>query len=325
MTRLTLILFLSLSVCATRVYAQEANYELYHHRIMEAEKLIASENYDQAMELYESVLAEDSYIFRRDCIIAIQIAIHLDQEDIAFEFLRKGVQAGWEIKKIKKNDYLKPLKVLPGWQKFEVDYPKLRQDYEASINEELRDRVKTMYSKDQKKAMGALLRFGSKSQDNYAENKFSPHSEEQMEELRQILAEYGYPGEKLIGNDYWASTILSHHNSISQNYAQKDTLYPSLKSDLSKALLKGEVSPFELALIDEWYRSTLAQGHYIGYGILNPPTESNLTQTNELRAKVFLRTVETRNALVDIQEKTQMNFYLPGEGWIDGKIEVTEN
>ena len=40
---------------------------------------------------------------------------------------------------------------------------------------------------------------------------------------------------------------------------------------------------------------------------------------------LFLRSVETRNALVDIQDKTQMDFYLPGEGWIDGKIEVVPN
>jgi hypothetical protein len=270
-------------------------------------------------------LEDYSFIFRRDCIIAIQIALHLDKEDIAFEFLRKGVQAGWEIKKIKKNDYLKKMKTLPEWEKFEIEYPKLRQDYEAAIDEELRNRVKTMYAKDQKKAMGALLRLGSKSQDNYAEKKFSPHSEEQIKELRQIMVEYGYPGEKLIGNDYWTSTILSHHNSISQNYAQNDTLYSSMKSNLRKALLKGEVSPFELALIDEWYRSTLAQGPYVGYGILNPPTEANLDDTNELRGKFFLRTVETRNALVDIQEKNQMDFYLPGEGWIKGKIEVIKN
>ena len=83
--------------------------------------------------------------------------------------------------------------------------------------------------------MGALFRIGSKSQDNYAENKFAPHSEQQISELRDILLEIGYPGEKLIGNDYWVSTILSHHNSISQAYNKKDRLYPELKPQFDRS------------------------------------------------------------------------------------------
>lgn len=43
------------------------------------------------------------------------------------------------------------------------------------------------------------------------------------------------------------------------------------------------------------------------------------------RSILFLRSVETRNGLIDIQNETQMDFYLPGEGWIDGKIEVVPN
>ncbi len=319
------IIFLFVSVISTTLEAQQDNYRLYHSKIAEAEKLIANEDYDKALTIYDTVLNEYDFVFLRDMKIATQLAFYLGKEDLSFEFLRRGASAGWEINKIRKNAFLKKMVELPQWQVFENEYPELHAGYESSINPELRYRVRKMFSKDQKKALGALFRIGSNSQDKYAENKFAPQSEQQMRELIQIVSEYGYPSEKLVGNDYWASTILSHHNSISQAYVRKDTLYPFLKPELIKALERGEVSPFELALIDEWRRSTLAQGPYVGYGILNPPSQSKLEKTNGLRANLLLRTVETRNALIDVQDKTQMDFYLPGEGWIDGKIEVTQN
>jgi hypothetical protein len=322
---LLVITFLFFSFISTNLEGQEKNYTLYHSKIAEAEKLIASENYVEALQIYDAVLNAYDFVFVRDTKIATQLAIYLGKEELAFEFLRRGASAGWEINKIRKNAFLKKMVELPQWKVFEKEYPELHAGYESRINPELRSRVRKMFSKDQKKALGALFRIGSNSQDKYAEKKFAPQSEQHLRELIKILSEYGYPGEKLVGNDYWASTILSHHNSISQAYARKDTIYPFLKPQLTKALERGEVSPFELALIDEWHKSTLAQGPYIGYGILNPPSQSNLKNTNELRTGILLRTVETRNALIDIQDKTQMNFYMPGDGWIDGKIEVIEN
>ena len=323
MKRIPIILsFLILSMACNLVQSQEFDYTRYHKNSLEAEQLIANENYDDALKIYDKVFNDYTFVFQRDCKIATQLALYQGKEDLAFQYLRQGVSSGWEMKEIKKNDFLKKMQGLPQWQAFENEYTKLYADYESSLNQELRSRLKKMFSKDQKKALGALFRMGSKSQDKYAEKKFAPHSEQQMKELIKILSEFGYPGEKSIGNDFWTSTIMSHHNSISEAYARQDTIYLLVKPELKKALERGEVSPFELALIDEWYRSTLGQGSYLGYGILDPPLKTTLQNTNDLRAELFLRSVETRNGLIDIRDKTQMDFYLPGEGWIDGKIEV---
>ena len=57
-----------------------------------------------------------------------------------------------------------------------------------------------------------------------------------------------------------------------------------------------------------------------GYGYLDLPTKEELSKTNELRRNLNIRSIETRNSLVDIQEKTGMNFYLAGKPWVEGKI-----
>jgi len=120
------------------------------------------------------------------------------------------------------------------------------------------------------------------------------------------------------------STILSHHNSISQDYNEKDTLYPGLRPKLKDALKKGQISPFELASIDVWYRLTKSNKDKPTYGILNAPTQEKLTQTNGLRKAVYLRPIEIRNELIEIQKKTGMDFYINEDSWIEGQIEIRE-
>ena len=101
---------------------------------------------------------------------------------------------------INKNKDLKPLKEQVEWAKVIAKYDSLRKIYSSRLNFRLKEQVHEMFKKDQKKALGALFRIGQKAQDRYAENKFAPHSEEQLRLLDSILDQHGYPGEQLIGN-----------------------------------------------------------------------------------------------------------------------------
>ena len=313
------ILILTLSL--TNSMANETkDYVHYHQQVLKAEQLITQEKFDSALKIYEELVQDYDFIFLKEYQISAQLALYLGNTPKATRLVEKGILAGWEWKSIRRNKFLGSLRNAEDWKNLKKSYSELRQQYLSSLNNPLRKQVKKLFSRDQRKAIGALLTFSSKAQDRYAEKKFAPHSERQLAELKVILRQYGYPGEQLIGNNYWASTILSHHNSISLEYGQKDTLYQTLKPELEKALRKGQVSPFELALIDEWYRNVQQQD--LTYGILNPPAKAGLKGINNLRATVYLRSVETRNKLFEIQEKTGMIFYLEGSPWIDGKIEV---
>lgn len=300
------------------------DYLQYHKQIIEAEKLIGEENFKAALSQYENVFDNYEFVFLRDYQVAAQLALFLNDKQKALHYIKEGISAGWELKAIKKNKHLSQLNKEPEWKSIENDYDSFRKVYNESLDQPIRNKVKKMFSKDQRKAFGALFRIGDNAQQKYAERKFAPHSEKQLFEIIEILETTGYPGEKLIGNRYWISTILSHHNSISTGYVKKDTLYAFLKPKLYEALKSGQISPYEYATIDDWQRTVSSDRSGPGYGFLIAPTRASLSVTNELRELIGLRSIEVRNKLVDVEQRTGMNFYLPGNPWVRGKIEIKD-
>ncbi|MGE0589942.1 MAG: hypothetical protein AB7O48_15295 [Cyclobacteriaceae bacterium] len=318
------ILFLCISLPSLTGNASAAeDYLEYHRQITGAESLIAEQRYGEALNIYKDVFKSYDFIFLRDYKVATQLAWYLEDRKQAFSYLKDAIKAGWTLKAIKKNDFLKPLRKETEWKETIRDYDQLRADYVARLNQPLRESVREMSRLDQRKALGALFRIGDRAQTKYAERKFEPHSVQQMRKLVDILKRNGYPGEKLIGNSLWMSTILSHHNSISPEYCKKDTLYTYVKPQLLRSIVHGKMSPFEYALADDWRRVVEFGRDATGYGFLSQPTQTTLERTNLLRQEIGLRTVELRNKLVDIESKTGMNFYLPS--WVKGKIQIVSN
>ncbi|GAB5555345.1 MAG: hypothetical protein Sapg2KO_49360 [Saprospiraceae bacterium] len=297
----------------------EDDYTIYHKQVIQAETLIAEAQYQEAYAIYEDLFQEYDFIFLREYQVASQLALQLNEKEKAKELVKRGVLGGWKLKSIKKNTHLAPLWTKPEWKDFKKTYTILYAQYEDQLNSELKGQVKKMFAKDQRKALLVLFRISSKAQDRYAEKKFAQHSIQQMQQLNTILDKYGYPGERLIGPNYWTSTILSHHNSISQTFNQLDPYYPAMKSQLQQALFTGYVAPAELALIDEWHRIVKQQDNQAQYGLIKEAQAKDLEHINQLRAAIYLRSTELRNQLLDVEQKTGMNFYLP-KGWIDGKI-----
>ncbi|MGB5319543.1 hypothetical protein [Eudoraea sp.] len=299
------------------------DYSYYHELINKAEGFVGSENYQKALDTYKEVSKVFDFVFLRDYKVAAQLAFYLDDKETAFNFINDGIVSGWDLKELKKEKFLSPLQKEHGWALLKRNYDSLHQVYLNRINPVLRDRVHEMFKRDQKKAMGALFKIGNSAQEQYGTEKFAPHSEQQMAQLFEIMDNHGYPGERIIGNDYWMSTVISHHNSISEEYTKKDTLYNYIRPALKRALALGQISPYEFSMIDDWRIAVVSNRTAVGYGFLNAPLSGTLSETNALRGKAGLRTIKLRNRLVDLENKTGMNFYLPD--WVIGKIEVEEN
>jgi hypothetical protein len=307
---LFLYCFMSLFSLTAIDAPSNTDYTAYHQQVLKAEQHIISETYAEALIIYDQLFNDYDFVFLRDYQIASQLAVQINDKAKTRAYITLGIQAGWKLKSIKKTPLLSAYLTKEDWTAIKKSYPSLRQTYESALPEEVRTQVKKMYSKDQWKAMKALFRFSEKAQDRYAENKFAPHSEQQIATLSEILSTYGYPGEQLIGNSYWMSTILSHHNSISKAYNREDTLYPTLIPQLKNAIKNGQLSPYQFASIDDWYRTCTKDSSQSTYGILNTPSSENIPKADALRASIHIRSIAIRDALLSIQEKTGMVLYI---------------
>jgi len=300
----------------------QSSYLLYHEKVIETEHLIVNHQFEEAIASYGEIFKSYDFIFAKDYKVAAQLAVIVKNESLALEYLMQGLKSGWPIKEIKKNKLIRPF--FDSLPKAEVDA--LIKNYQQSINDSLRTEAHDMFKKDQKMAIKALFRIGQKAKNRYYEEKFAPHSEHQMAHLIEILNKDGYLGEQLINNNYWLSTVLSHHNSISSAYNTADTLFDYVRPKLLLALGKGQISPFEFALIENWKIAAESNHGQASYGYLGPTLDSiSIKSANSLRNKIGLRSIELRNKLVDIQSETDIDFYLSGHPWQDGKISVNTN
>ena len=304
----------------------KSDYANYHRVVLEAEELIADRKYNEALAIYRQLINNYDFVFRRDYQIATQLAVQAGRVDEAFDYLKRGIAGGWEMKSIKKNKFLRKLRDYSAWKEIKNEYPSLRKQYQKRLNPAVRTVVKKMFGRDQWRALGALFTFGSNRQDRYAETKFAPHSEKQMAKLATIIETYGYPGEMLIGNDFRASVLLSHHNSISQRYTLADTLYPHIRPKLLNAIELGRMSPYEFAMIDDWHIAVSSGRRTKGYGYLTTVlTEAERIKANQLRRAIGLSSVETINRLIDSHQQTGINPYLPSRpDFVSGKKTIVQ-
>lgn len=310
-------------VPASALTAQpHADYREYYQLVNEAEARIVRQEFSEAIILYRQVFKRYEFVFRRDYQVATQLAWQLNRPDEAFSLLRKGIISGWTRKSIRKNKFLKPLQQHEQWKVVDQQYDSLRDISQKRIDAETRDMIQAMFRQDQWKALGALFRFSEKARERYALRKFAPQSERHVAALRQIIQTKGYPGEQLIGNNFWVQTMLSHHNSMTADYTRRDTLYAQLKPALLRAVWAGQMAPAEFALIDDWAISVGRQER--SYGYLGALTPADLVRADQRRGEIGLRSVAVRNGLIDVQQQTGMNFYLPGRPQLRGKVRLTD-
>lgn len=298
----------------------DVDYLVYHSQTNEILELVTEERYDEAIDKYEKLFTSYDFIFSRDYKIASQLAYQAGDIDNTFKYIELGIKGGWTWKSLKKHPFFESLHKHEKWLRLEQDYEELHQVYVNKLNKPLRKEVHTMLKADQRKALGAFVRFTEKWQKRYILKTFVPHSEQQMAKMKAILNEANYPGERLIGNSFWASTIISHHNSIDPDYNRKDTLYKNMQPLLIKNLKSGYLSPSEYAVIDDWRISIINESEKIGYGFLTEVKSSTLEKTNNLRTAVGLPTIELRNKLARIEKEKGMNFYMTD--WLKGAIKI---
>lgn len=315
---------LALLICSGTIHTkgQANNYMTYHQGVIRCEQLIAEQKIEEALHSLNALFEKFDFVFLREYQLATELSVCEQDYASAFRFLRLGIQGGWTLKSIKKSKNLKPLQGDPRWKDLEEAYDSLRKIYASKLNLPLRKEVYEMLKADQKIAFKVFLRIGEKSKTRYSMKAFVPHSEKTLARLNEILTEYGYPGERLIGNGWWTSVNLGHHNSSSKEYVLKDTLYLNLRPKLLESIERGELHPKEFAIIEDWRHAVIHHHDKSLHGFLGKiPDDSELLLVNQNREGIGLRSIELRNKLLDVEKETGLNLYLP-KGWQKGKITV---
>jgi len=290
----------------------QVDYPSYYRAIVEAEQFVSQQAYETALGVYQNSFVTYRTGFLRDYKIATQLAFYLGKTNQGFSLLQQAIAHGWEIKEVKKMSFFDKIKEKREWKSIIAQYPTPRETYLQGLHLDDRAVVHQLFRKDQRKAFRALFLFTTKAQDRYGKRVFAPHSERQVHELNKIMATYGYPGEKLIGNSYWASVILSHHNSMYGDYVKTDTLYPQMRPKLLQAVELGQMSPREFARVDEWYTVIKSEGKDHGYGYLRQvETKSEQEQADQRRAQLGISSLAVVSRLLAIERETGLNFYLP--------------
>jgi hypothetical protein len=113
--------------------------------------MINAQNLDSALLVYQEVFDEYSNHFFKDVNNAFYCCIGLKKYDIAKDYAEELVLHGYELKDFEKEE-LADFKGTKIWRKFKRNYSKLREQYQASIDKDLRNIYDTIHIVDRRAA-----------------------------------------------------------------------------------------------------------------------------------------------------------------------------
>lgn len=242
-------------------YAQTDFTRIYHPIINEAELAIVDTSYYEALEFYKEAFANVEKPFAKDYYNAAICATLIDKMPLAFDFLEKIVEKGYQVKNFRKDNFFKTVAdTCKQWAAFEkrallikphIDTElsdSLRKIYQhmhlppfARITPQLRDYYKT-HNKDTKwvpvdslifmKEMPKLLLAQVDSLRKVNDTKRAIATEEAFMKTYRILESVGFPDENLIGlNQETPKEFLVMGSYIhSKSFLLENTFIPSILS-----------------------------------------------------------------------------------------------
>ncbi|PRY07831.1 hypothetical protein CLV24_12221 [Pontibacter ummariensis] len=166
--------------------------KVYHPTIQRAELAILNEQYGEALNAYQQAFEAVPSAFARDYYNAAVCAMLLEEEKQAFSYLEKLVQKGASLPYLEQQQAFSPLQEGRRWKRFKRKYPKRRKAFEQAANLDLRADLDELYARDQ---------YFRQAEGGYKMHRDTLRAIETANTLNLLnwIAEYGYPGEELIG------------------------------------------------------------------------------------------------------------------------------
>ena len=288
--------------CSTET--EEVDYLPYYHLINAADYARFQRLPIKADSLYQAAFKLVRRPFYMDCLHAAENAVLISEKEV-YAYLKKGMAWGLRLEMVEENKSFDSFRQTIYWSKLTQSYPRQRKKYEASINQELGKELQCMLDIDQ------LVR----TKPEEVEQSMREVDDKNLDGLLTIIAEYGYPGYSLVGEEIGrAFPILFHHF---QPYENEQYFYDLLNT----AMQTGELSPFRNAAFRDY--DCLKKGEKIQYGIyhrdyLGEKTIypiANKKQVNTRRHQMGLPTLEQYMEIRDLKYNPESDTLFQPEGF----------
>ena len=307
-----------------------ADYSYYYQQTKLAEEDLLNENFADALVHYDSAFKNYDFKFARDCFIAAQTAAYLNNDKHTFKYLQYAIVAGVKLECISSQSIFQRFKKTLWWDKLEDMRPTLWKKYLARIDTSLTIEFVKRYTKEQK------------LKDSTARGDRSPYFqqvEDNVSRVQQLARQNRFPGERLLGIDN--STIATP--GVNQCNYSADIVVPSLdhfsysyelmKNELTKAMLNGDLYPYELVDIFIFTKNRVCIFHtdkkYILETHIDKSADSNLffnlafekqtvdtATANKNRDRFFIRRTGTKLTSTTLKEMYGIDIAV-GYGGLD--------
>lgn len=264
----------------------------YYQTVYKADLEFQTENYKKAFELYQDAFNSCEPIntptydelgnFAETCAI-------LGKNELAFEFIKKQIRRGYEIKWLQQNSNFDNIFKTEKGITLLAEYDNLKTKALLDLNLALREEIKKMLYEDQKYRNGNYQEFIDKQE---AIDKFNTNR------IIEIFNKIGYPNESVIGSFSVDSSqtdigilLLHTSDSIRMSY-----FVPKLKEYVEN----GTCSPSTLGkIIDQYY---LYNGEPQIYGTYQSKSGGYANMTDDLK-KVDSNRISIGLAPLKLKEK----------------------
>lgn len=303
-----LLILSAISLCS---FGQ--NYIYYHQTFNRVDEDVLSENYNLALLRLDSIYTNYDFIYAQHCMKSLQICCFINDSIRADKWLAKSFKQGIPKWIIRTNELTKRSLYYSTTKETIQVFDSLHSVYKSSINLNIANQIDSLFDIDQKYTQRVndgffLFRntiFGL---------QWVKNNKKQYKIINNIINEYGFPGEKLIGlpktyedslltvefisfwgpyiREWQAYFMLLHYFSTKRNVSV------DFKNTLFQNVINGNMTPFQYANICRYiYRHSKNTDYESYYG--------NDTITNRKRLEVGLNTVEQekRNELIQRERR----------------------
>lgn len=293
-------------LCIICVFGQ--NYISYHQTFNRVDDDVLQYNYNLALTRLDSIHLNYDFIYAKHCIKSLQICCYVDDSIRADKWLTKSFKQGVPIWILRTNKLTKKLFLYSNTKDTFHSFDSLYSIYKTSVNLNLANQIDSLFDIDQKYTKRVNDGFFLFRHTIFS-LKWIINNKNQFKTINNIIDEYGFPGEKIIGlgKEYEDSVSTAKYISFGGPYLKEWRAYFMLlhyfstkrkvsgdfKDKLFQNVINGNLTPFQHANICSYIFSNSKNPAYENYW-------DSLPCTNKKRLEIGLNTLEQlkRNQLI---------------------------